>query len=291
MTTFILLKGTAFRPFSLNISGQIWHAEQPVIVGVINTTPDSFYEGSRSTILNELISKVEKLVLDGADWLDIGGCSTRPGATLITSEDEWSRIEPLLRALIKLFPNIPISIDTFRSRVAQKAIDVGASIINDVSGGSLDSDMWNTIAQNKVPYVLTHYPNEATPQNMRLSPLAPEDVFLNVFKDLSVSIEKLNNLGIHDILIDPGFGFGKAIESNYKLMSDLNGLQELDRPIYVGVSRKSMLWRILDSNPNDVLSATSALHLYALEKGAQILRVHDPLEANQVRKIWKNLYQ
>lgn len=285
------MKDTAFRPFYLNISGQIWHAKQPVIVGVINATPDSFYAKSRSVQTNDIITAAENLVLDGADWIDIGGCSTRPGADTPSIEEEWLRIESSLKELVKKFPNVPISIDTFRSEIAQKAIDTGASIVNDISGGTIDPKIWNVVAKNKVPYVLTHYPQGSTPKNMQNEPLGSKKVFSAVFQELSASIDNLHSLGVNDLLIDPGFGFGKTIESNYKLMSDLSGLKELNHPIYIGISRKSMLWKLLDSSPNEMLPASSAIHLYALEKGAQILRVHDPKEANQIRTIWKSLCQ
>ena len=290
MTTFKVVKDNAFRPFFLNISGQLWHTKKPVIVGVINLTPDSFYKGSISND-KEILNQAESLIRDGSDWLDIGGCSTKPGSKIPDINEEWSRLESGLTQVSKEFPEIPISIDTFRSKIAEMAIESGASIINDISGGTIDPEILDIVSRYKTPYVLTHFPKGKTPENMQDNALGSEDVFPQVFKDLSHALERLRDKGIFDILIDPGFGFGKELESNYRLLSNLNGFEELGHPIYVGISRKSMLWKLLGSKPEETLPATSAIHLYALQKGAQILRVHDPKEAKQIRWISETLNQ
>jgi len=284
------VKDTAFRPFYLNISGQIWHAKQPVIVGVINATPDSFYAKSRSLQINDIITAAENLVLDGADWIDIGGCSTRPGADIPDIKEEWLRIESSLKELVKKFPNVPISIDTFRSEIAQKAIDTGASIVNDISGGSIDPEIWNVVAENKVPYVLTHYPQGSTPKNMQNEPLGSKEIFSSVFQELSASIDNLHSLGLNDLLIDPGFGFGKNLGHNIALLKNLSEFHEFGVSILAGLSRKSMIGSLLGNKDVDsrmIGSVTAAL--IAVENGADIIRVHDVAETKDALTVWQQI--
>lgn len=278
-----------FRSFSLPIAGQTWSANRPVIVGILNTTPDSFYEGSRVASADAAESHAEALLAGGAQWLDVGGCSTRPGAEVPSLEEEWNRVEPALQRLAQRFPDVPISIDTFRGEIAYRALAQGAHIINDVSGGSLDPTIWNVAAQSKAPYILTHYPAGHRPSTMQDVALTPENIMEDLLQYFHRHLRELRQQGVDRVLLDPGLGFGKTLEGNYRVLKDLPLLQDLGAPLYIGLSRKSMLWKHLDRSPDTVLPATSALHLYALERGAQILRVHDAQEAADVVKLWETL--
>ena len=278
-----------FRSFSLRVSGQTWIADRPVIVGILNSTPDSFYAGSRVASADAAEAHAESLLASGAQWLDLGGCSTRPGAEIPSMEEEWRRVEPALDRIIQRFPNTPVSIDTFRGEIAFRALQQGASIINDVSGGSLDPSIWTVAAQTKAPYILTHYPAGQSPSTMHESGLTKENVIADMQQYFQRHLHELRQQGVEQVLLDPGLGFGKTLEANYRVLRDLPALHDIGAPLYIGLSRKSMLWKHLDRSPDTVLSATSALHLYALERGAQILRVHDAHEAADVVKLWETL--
>lgn len=270
----------------MNCNGRLISFEVPVVMGILNVTPDSFYDGGSYASIETAIKKAGEMIDEGAVIIDIGGMSSRPGAELIDPNVEASRVIPVIREVHRSFPNVVISIDTVNAEIAQKAIDVGASVINDISGGSIDSEIWNVARNNNTPYILMHM--KGTPNTMQENPVY-KDVALDVLKYLRDKVFALRQLGLKDIIIDPGFGFGKTIEQNYHLLSNLSSFRILDCPIMVGLSRKSMIYKLLDSNPNDALNGTTATHMVALQNGAQILRVHDVKEAVECIKIFRQL--
>ncbi|MBN2747158.1 MAG: dihydropteroate synthase [Bacteroidales bacterium] len=272
----------------LNLQGIIFELNQPLIMGIINLTEDSFYADSQIRNNDHLLLMVEKMVNDGADIIDLGAQSTRPGAISITVEEELKRLIPAINLLKKHFPDLILSIDTFYAEVAEKTIEAGAALINDISGGTFDEAMFDVIAKHKIPYILMH--TGGKPQWMQNNPTY-KDVVAEVISFLSSQIEKLTSRGVYDIIVDPGFGFGKTIEHNYKLLNALSHLSFLERPILVGLSRKSMIYKPLITNPENVLSATAALHLFALQNGANILRVHDVKDAKEIITIFQLLKQ
>jgi len=255
-------------------------------MGIINVTPDSFFSRSRKQTHNGVLKTAEKMLLEGAAFLDIGGYSSRPGADHVSTEKELERVLEPIRLLKTEFPKAIISIDTFRSEVATKAVEEGADIINDVSGGHLDENMLPTVAKLKVPYVAVHM--RGTPQTMKTL-TDYEDILTEVSKYFSKILRDCNDFGIKDVIIDPGFGFAKSIEQSFCLLKHLEYLQWLNRPMLVGLSRKSMIYRTLDLNADEALSGTTVLNTLALFKGAGILRVHDVREAVQVVKLLKQL--
>ncbi len=266
----------------LNLGGELFELNSPLVMGIVNLTEDSFYEVSRVSSNDQLLRVVEKMVNEGADIIDLGAQSTRPGAIALSAEDEIDRLLGAISLLKEHFPKVILSVDTFYGNVAEKAVEAGAALINDISGGTFDSTMFEVIAKMKVPYILMH--TGGRPEWMQQNPTY-SDVVAEVINFLSIQIEKLTNLGVHDIIVDPGFGFGKTIDHNYKLLNALSHLSFLERPILVGLSRKSMIYKPLNSSPNEVLDGTSALHLFALQKGANILRVHDVKEAKEIIKL------
>jgi dihydropteroate synthase len=280
-----------FRSFSVPLNGQTWTAMSPVIVGIVNATPDSFFAKSRANSVADALAQAERHMLGGAHWLDVGGCSTRPGAETPPLEEEWARVAPILLAIAREFPTIPISIDTFRGEIAERALQSGASMINDVSAGSIDPTIWQVAATHHVPYVLTHYPTGVKTSGMEPPPLGPSETMEHMLTFFKEKMRQVKALGIEHILLDPGLGFGKALSSNYTALNGLPELLELNAPLYIGLSRKSMMWKLLGKSPETVLPATSALHLHALERGAQILRVHDAQEATDVITLWRELHQ
>lgn len=249
-------------------------------MGILNLTPDSFYDGGLHT--DNYLRQVEKMITEGASIIDIGGQSTRPGAIKLNPDEEKKRILPAIEKIIQKFPNCIISVDTFWADVAESAIESGASIINDISGGEFDHKMPDTVAKLKVPYIVMH--TQGTPENMQLNPVYT-DVVKEVCFSLASKIEKLKLLGINDVLIDPGFGFGKNIEHNYALLHRLEHFSILRKPILIGISRKSMINKLLNTQPKDALNGTSIIHTLSLIKGAKILRVHDVKEAAEAIKI------
>ncbi len=253
-------------------------------MGIMNATPDSFYQPSRKQSAKEMIDSAVKMISEGVDILDIGGYSSRPGAKNIEEEEEMTRVIPSIKAIVKEVPDVIISIDTFRGNVANAAVSEGASIVNDISGGEMDPDMFKILADLKVPYILMHM--RGTPQTMQQK-VECEDVYKKVFDFFVRKMETLDFYGIHDVIIDPGFGFGKTMEDNYKLLNQLDGFKVLERPILVGISRKSMITKLLDvsASADSTLNATTALNTIALMKGATILRVHDVAEAKEVVKL------
>lgn len=263
----------------LKIGKKLLDLTTPKIMGIVNTTPDSFYESSRTNTIDKLLIQVEKHMQEGADFIDIGGYSTRPGATDISIEEEINRISNPIKIIKDTFPNCIISCDTFRSQVAQIAIDNGADIINDISGGELDQNMFDVIAKNRIPYILMH--SKGNPQTMQ-----DQTDYKSIFKEMvnyfSSKIEYLHELGLTEIIIDPGFGFAKTTEQNYELLNNLQDFYFLKHPILVGISRKSMIYKKLNTTPEEALNGTTILNTIALSKGAKILRVHDVKEAKEI---------
>lgn len=245
-------------------------------MGILNVTPDSFFEGSRMSSIDQALETAGLMLKDGATIIDIGAQSTRPGSELLSGEEELQRLIPVLEQLCRQFPQAIISVDTFYSSVAREAIAAGAAIINDISGGEMDAEMFVTVAELKSPYILTHM--RGTPQTMQNFAVY-DNIVLDVVKELSVKINKLHSLGVSDIIVDPGFGFSKTIEQNFELLKGLKQFGLLDKNILVGISRKSMIWKTLGTSAADALNGTTVLNMCALLNGATILRVHDVKEA------------
>ena len=258
----------------------------PKIMGILNITPDSFYDGGRYNSKDKIQKQIEKMIISGADIIDVGGYSSRPGAKDISIEDELNRVIPAIEIIKQKFPKTIISIDTFRSRVASEAIISGADIVNDISGGNLDSNMFETVSKHKVPYILMHM--RGNPENM-MSKTNYENVTKDIYRYFSERIDKAKSYGINDIIIDPGFGFSKTTQQNYELLNNLEFFKEFQRPIVIGVSRKSMIYKTLNTTPDKALNGSSVLHTVSLMKGANILRTHDVKEALECIKIVSQL--
>ncbi len=271
---------------TINCKGTLIDFSTPRVMGILNITPDSFFDGGRYKNESTILRQVEKMLLEGATFIDVGAYSSRPGATHISEAEELLRIVPVIELLVREFPNIIISVDTFRSAVAEQTIDAGAAMINDISGGNMDNNMFYTIGKLRVPYVMMHM--LGTPQNMQKNPIY-EDVTQEVISFFAEKIYRLHQLQVNDVLIDVGFGFGKTIEHNYELLKNLDLFKSIDCPLLVGVSRKSMLYKPLKINAEEALNATTSAHTIALLKGANILRVHDVKEATEAIKIVKKL--
>jgi dihydropteroate synthase len=275
------------RKNSINLGGKLIDFSEPVVMGIVNVTPDSFYDGGKLTDEKVLLSWVEKMVKEDVSFIDVGAISTRPGAKLVSTKTELERLLPAVHAIRNNFPDIPLSIDTFRSWVAVRVIDeIGPIIVNDISGGTLDSKMFETIGKMNVPYVLTHI--QGTPQNMQEEPYY-DDVVKDISTWLSERVKKLTKCGVKDIIIDPGFGFGKNIQHNYDLLNRLDSFKVFQLPVMVGLSRKSMLWKWLGIKPEEALNGTTVVNTMALLGGADILRVHDVKEAAEAIGILKAL--
>jgi len=268
--------------YSLNINGTLISLDKPKVMGIINATPDSFYKGSRSQNIDEALKKADLMLNEGADFLDIGGYSSRPGADDISINDEIKRTQLIIEAIKKEFPDSIISIDTFRSQVAKVGIESGADIINDISGGELDKEMFDLVGELKVPYIMMHM--KGTPQNM-VDMNTYENMVHEIIDYFNRKVKQLLERGVKDIIIDPGFGFAKNIKQNYELLNKLNQLSILERPVLVGLSRKSMIYKSLGVSSTEALNGTSVLNTLALERGANILRVHDVKEAVEVVKL------
>ena len=268
-----------FTPFTLNLKGHLHEYDCPQVMGILNITPDSFYSGSRTMRDAEIASRIETMIDQGANFIDVGAYSSRPGAEDVSPEEEISRLRRGMAVLRKLAPDIPVSIDTFRADVARTAIEeMGADIINDISGGTLDQNMFSTVANLKVPYILMHM--RGTPATMQQL-TNYDDVTAEVIHDLSVKLRRLRLLGVADVIIDPGFGFSKTLEQNFELMRNLSEFSVLECPVLVGISRKSMITRSLGIGTSEALASTVALDAVALTKGAAFIRVHDVREAVQ----------
>src|SRR6187200_1308839 len=274
--------------FTLNCKGRLLVIEKPLVMGIINATPDSFFGGSRFNGVDEIVTTAENMLNDGADIIDIGGQSTRPGSELISAEEEIERIVPAIKAIANKLPNAFISIDTFYSTVAMAAVDAGATIVNDISAGSMDNKMIKTVAELKVPYVLMHM--KGTPQTMQQN-TTYENVTSEVLDFFILKSNELKKAGIVDIIIDPGFGFAKKINQNFKLLKNLSVFKMLDKPIMLGISRKSTIYKTLEINADDALNGTTVLNTIGLMNGASILRVHDVKEAKEAVKLFSATYK
>lgn len=272
------------QPFSLNIRGKLIEFDRPAVMAIINVTPDSFYDRSRNMLADEIAESARRAVGEGADIIDLGAYSSRPGAAEVPEDEELSRLARGLEAVRRVAPSIPVSVDTFRAAVARRCVDeFGADIINDISGGDLDNDMFETVAALRVPYILMHM--RGTPSTMQSLTDYPQGVTAGVIAELAPKLEKLALLGVNDVIVDPGFGFAKTLEQNYRLLHDLEAFSMLGRPVLVGVSRKSMATKLLGIETRDALNATTVLNTLALERGTSILRVHDVKEARQAVEI------
>jgi dihydropteroate synthase len=270
--------------YTVNCKGTLLDLSVPKVMGILNVTPDSFFDGGKFTEEKQIIRRVKKMLDDGADIVDVGAVSTRPGAKDVSEKEELKRLLPTIQIVLKKFPDAIISVDTVRSTVARKAVEAGASIINDVSGGNFDKKMFATAGELKVPYILMHM--QGTPMTMQKNP-----VYKNVVKELIVYFAKkraqLKDCGVLDIIIDPGFGFGKTVEHNFDILRNLSLFKMLDCPILAGISRKSMINKVLKTAPADALNGTTALNTVALMNGANILRVHDVKEAKEIVQLYK----
>jgi dihydropteroate synthase len=270
----------------LNIRGELYTIDTPKVMGILNITPDSFYDGGKYTSEKDQLLRVEKMLNEGADFIDIGAQSSRPGAQEIGAEKEIAMLCPTIESIRNHFPDTILSIDTWHAKVAKSAYNFGADIINDISGGTFDKEMFRTILELQIPYILMHTGDR--PEVMQNNPIY-ENVLKEVIYFMSKQIAELNLLGVNDIIIDPGFGFGKTLEHNYELLKNLNHFSFLEAPILVGISRKSMIYKYLNLKPDDSLNSTTALNMIALKNGADILRVHDVKEAKECVELWKLL--
>ena len=271
----------------INCKGKLLDLTRPQIMGGINVTPDSFFEGSRIQTKDAVLRQAEEMLRDGASILDIGGVSTRPGAQKVAINEELDRVIPMIELLHQQFPEAILSIDTFQAKVAAAAIEAGAGILNDISAWNINNDLLEVVAQYQhVPYILMHM--QGTPQNMQEHPQY-EDLLIDILDFFIKKIAILRQCNIKDIILDVGFGFGKTITHNYQLLQNLHIYKTLDLPLLVGISRKSMIWKLLEISPSEALNGTSVLHLTALQQGAKILRVHDVKEANEVIQLWNKL--
>ena len=268
--------------FTLNCKGRLLVVDKPLVMGIINTTPDSFYSESRQENLDTVLAKAEIMIEEGATILDVGGQSTRPGSEKLTEEEEIKRVIDPIAAINKSFPEIVISIDTYYSNVAKMAVEAGASVVNDISAGSIDSKMIRTVAALKVPYVLMHM--QGTPQTMQQQPMY-ENVTREVLDFLIKKVNDLHHSGITDIIVDPGFGFGKTIAHNFELLRNLPVFKMLNCPLLLGISRKSTIYKTLGTTTEKSLNGTTVLHTIGLLNGASILRVHDVREAMEAIKL------
>jgi len=271
---------------TINCKGTLIDLSTPKIMGILNITPDSFFDGGKYKDEDSIIKQVNKMLSEGATFIDIGAYSSRPGATHISEEEELNRIIPIVELLIANFPEILISVDTFRSTVAKFSVEKGACIINDISGGNSDPKMFETVVHLQVPYIAMHM--QGTPQNMQENPNY-KNIVQEIIKDFSEKAFKLKSMGLNDLIFDVGFGFGKTIAHNYELLNNLELFHNLDYPILTGISRKSMLYKPLEITPDSALNATSIANTIALQKGSQILRVHDVKEALEAVQIIKLL--
>lgn len=273
---------------TLQIKGRLFLIDKPLIMGILNLTPDSFFSGSRSETSKEmLILKASQMIQEGADILDLGGYSTRPGASEVTEEEEIKRVIPAVEWIAEAFPSVLISVDTFRSNVARAAVLAGAHLVNDISAGNLDSKMLETVGQLDVPYIAMHM--RGNPKTM-LEKTNYSDILVEIMNYFSEKVASCKANGIKDIIVDPGFGFAKTVEQNFEILRNLEYFLALSLPILVGVSRKSMIYKTLGISPEEALNGSTALHMYALCKGANILRVHDITEAKETLNLYKQLH-
>lgn len=280
------------QPQYINLNGMLMDLSTPRVMGILNLTPDSFFGGSRMQTAEQVVGRIEQMRNEGADMVDVGACSTRPGASQPSLQEEMERLRKGLSLVREVWPEAVLSVDTYRSQVARMCVEeFGVAIVNDISAGQMDGEMFPTIAQLGVPYVMTHM--QGTPETMQQHPHY-QHILKEVCLFFAKRIDALRKLGAKDIILDPGFGFGKTLEHNYQLLANLHELNLFDLPLLVGVSRKSMVYKLLETTPDEALNGTTSLHTIALLKGANILRVHDVKEARQavtiVGKLEENLH-
>ena len=267
---------------TLNCKGKLIDINEPKVMGILNITPDSFYCKSRFNSKDELLKKTESMLSEGAAFIDIGAYSSRPGAEFVSEEEERKRLIPALEIILKEFPDVLLSIDTFRSNIARETIDLGASIINDISGGDFDPEMFNVVVNKQVPYILMHM--RGNPQTMR-NLNNYDHLIIDIISELQVKVNDLEKRGLNDIIIDPGLGFAKDQLQNYEIVKELNSFKCIGHPLLIGASRKSMIYKLLECEPHDALIGTTVVHTACLLNGASILRVHDVKEAIEAIKI------
>ena len=274
--------------YTFQIRGRVFSLDKPKVMGIINLTPDSFFEGSRvRPDEKSILQSAEKMIREGADFLDLGGYSTREGAEDISVQEENDRVSPAVALIKKHFPDILISVDTFRAEVAKAAVDAGADLINDISAGNLDPSMLETVSMLGVPYIAMHM--RGTPQTMQQQ-TEYFDLIPEILRYFAEKLDQFRKLGIKDVIIDPGFGFAKTKNQNFDLLRELKSLRVLGMPVLVGVSRKSMIYKTLNCTPSEALNGTTALNMFALLQGANILRVHDVKEAKETIQLFEQLY-
>jgi dihydropteroate synthase len=271
----------------VNCKGKLVDLSVPKVMGILNITPDSFFEGSRATNLDVVLEKAQKMLAEGATFLDLGGHSTRPNSPAVSAQEEADRVLPAIDYLVKNIPQVLISVDTFRASIAKAAVEAGACMINDVSGGLMDTEMYTTVAQLQVPYVLMHM--RGTIASM-MEHTEYENPVLELLNELQPKIAQLRSLGVNDVIVDLGYGFSKTSDTNYQLLNAMEKFQLLDCPILTGISRKSMIWRNLGVDANQALNGTTVLHTIALQKGSSILRVHDVAPAVEAIKLVELLH-
>ena len=269
---------------TINVGGRLVSVDEPQVMGILNVTPDSFFATSRCRSEEEIRQRVCQIRQEGATMVDIGAYSSRPGAEDVTEAEELRRLLPAIDIVREEWPEAIISVDTFRAEVARRAVEAGADIINDISGGEMDPEMFSAVADMHVPYILMHM--QGTPRDMQKAPHY-DNLMCEVFRSLGERVELLHEMGVADVILDPGFGFGKTMEQNYEMMARLGEFRLLDCPILAGVSRKSMVYRLLDTTPEESLNGTTVLNTIALMNGASILRVHDVKEAVEAVKIYR----
>jgi dihydropteroate synthase len=273
---------------TLNIRGILHALERPWIMGIVNLTPDSFYNKSRVQREDDMVKRVEEMLSDGADLVDLGAYSSRPGAIHISEQEEWERLQPAIKVILRNYPETLISVDTFRSSIARKAYEEGASMINDISGGQIDDNMFKTISEIKLPYILMHMRGDPRTMNTLTT---YDNLFKEMINYFESRILELKSSGVNDIIIDPGFGFAKSLDQNYELLKNLTYFEVLGYPLLVGLSRKSMIFKQLGVQPSEALNGTIALNTVSLLKRASILRVHDIKEAKEVVNLVAKLRQ
>ena len=271
---------------TINCNSRLIDLNLPKVMGILNVTPNSFYDGGKHKELNSIMHQVDKMLSEGADFIDIGAYSSKPSAEFVSEEEEIKRLVPIIKELVDHFPSIVLSVDTFRANVAKVAVEHGAGIINDISAGLLDEKMLETVADLKVPYIMMHM--RGNPQTMQ-SLTNYEDIVKEMIFYFSERIQKARSFGISDLIIDPGFGFAKTLEQNYEVLHKMELFSMLELPLLAGISRKSMIYKVLENSPQEALNGTSVLNTIALQKGAKILRVHDVKEAVECIKLVSKL--
>ena len=272
--------------FTINCNGKLVDLSTPKVMGILNVTPNSFYDGGKHKNINTIIHQVDKMLSDGATFIDIGAYSSKPSAEFVSEEEEIKRLVPIVKSLVETFPNIILSVDTFRAKVAKASVENGVAMVNDISAGLLDDKMLETVADLKVPYIMMHM--RGNPQTMQ-SLTDYNDIVKEMIFYFSERIQKARSFGISDIIIDPGFGFAKTLEQNYEVLHKMELFSMLELPLLAGISRKSMIYKVLEKTPQEALNGTSVLNTIALQKGAKILRVHDVKEAVECIKLVSKL--